>query len=71
MTTVYNTETLDELVYSIEPEFAVIAANEQSKSYNNTWTYPRPENHPLYRKTSNGHLCGNFWAKDHLIVINK
>jgi len=64
MTTVYNTETLDELIYSLKPAFAVIAANEQSKRNWSTWDYKKPENHPLYRKTSRGHNCGIFWAKD-------
>jgi len=64
MTTVYNTKTFEESVYSIEPAFAVIAAHEQSIRNNNTWTYRKPENHPLYRNTRKGHLCGDFWAKD-------
>jgi hypothetical protein len=64
MITVWNTKTLEESVYSIEPEFAVIAAHEQSIRNNNTWAYRNPENHPLYRKTRKGHYCGDFWSKD-------
>ena len=63
MTTVYNTKTFEESVYSIEPAFAVIAAHENSIRNNATWKYPKPENHPLYRKTRKGHYCGDFWSK--------
>ena len=64
MTTVYNTKTFDELVYSIEPASAVIAAYEQGKGNYKTWDYKKPENHPLYRKTRKGNYCGDFWSKD-------
>lgn len=64
MTTVYNTLTFEESVYSIDPDHAVIAAHESSKGNGSTWKYPKPENHPLYKKTRKGHYCGNFWAKD-------
>ncbi len=64
MTTVYNTKTFEESVYSIKPEFAVIAAHEQSIRNMATWQYRKPENHPLYKKTGKGHLCGDFWSKD-------
>ena len=63
MTTVYNTKTFEESVYSIEPSAAVIAAHEQSLRNQSTWKYPRPENHLLYKQTRKGHYCGDFWAK--------
>ena len=64
MTTVYNTKTFEESVYSIKPAFAVIAAYEQGIRNTATWKYHNPENHPSYRKTRKGHYCGDFWSKD-------
>jgi hypothetical protein len=64
MTTVYNTKTFEESVYSIEPALAVIAAHEQSIHNNSTWQYRKPENYPLYCNTRKGHFCGDFWAKN-------
>jgi hypothetical protein len=48
MTTVYNTKTFEESVYSIDPAFAVIAAYEQGKGNYNPWDYRNPEKHPIY-----------------------
>ena len=50
--------------YTLAPDMAVICAYEQLQRRNwCTWQYPQPADHPLYRRTANGHLCGDFWAK--------
>lgn len=64
MTTVYNTLTFEETVYSIDPSLAVIAAYEQSQRNYSTWKYKSPEIHPLYKQTRKGHYCGDFWARN-------
>jgi hypothetical protein len=62
MTTVFNMQTADELTYSLPAAVAVVAAFEQDRGNWNTWTYPTPENHPLFAVGKYSVSCGDFSA---------
>lgn len=62
-TKVLNLATGEEILYSIPPERAVVAAYEQFARKNwNTWGYPEPGDHPQYVRTPKCHTCGDFTA---------
>lgn len=67
MTKVYQLGTDQEFLYDLPPAEAVVAAYERSRR-NNTrskdwWAYPKPQDHPHYRRGRWGHHCGDFSAR--------
>ena len=60
MTKVWNTETFDEIFYSLPPKEAVVAAHAQSRKDYNTWDY-KGKYVALKTKLGNWN-CGKFWA---------
>lgn len=62
MTVVRNMHTSQELVYSIPPKEAVVAAYNQYQRNNwNTWTYL--EGRAPVMEGKYGWSCGDFWAR--------
>ncbi|QDP67178.1 MAG: hypothetical protein Unbinned3806contig1000_51 [Prokaryotic dsDNA virus sp.] len=53
---------MEELSYSLPPKQALVAAYEQHKGNNNTWTYKDPSKYPI-RKGKYGYTLGNCWVK--------
>jgi hypothetical protein len=58
--TVWNAETLETQTFSLSPREALIAAYEQSKGNNNTWTY-NGKRHNI-EKGRYGLCLGDFWV---------
>lgn len=64
-TIVYHLGTDEEVLFSLSPADAVVAAFELNRGNANTWTWAKPADHPHYfRGVSGGHHCGDFSAPD-------
>ncbi len=62
VTKVLHLGTSKHTTYSCPPEQAVVAAYEQSRGNNNTWTYPTFADHPEARRGQYSVSCGDFTA---------
>ena len=63
LTIVINLATGEELVYSLPPYEAVVAAFEQQTNDNKaTWTYCNPCDHPAFREGNVSVACGDWTA---------
>ena len=62
-TVVRDLNNMDEYIYTLRPEQAVVACYEQQVKHNyNTWDYLHPLKHPEFRIGEKTVSCGDFVA---------
>jgi len=62
-TWVTDKKTKMQMLYSLPPDQAVVAAYEYSRGNVQTWNYPKPKDHPKFKSNSRSCRCGNWVAE--------